>query len=193
MLLLAATVWPVPAVGGGMAPGGAIVLAYWMDVRPLSGSAAAATWLQSALFLLATFSNTVFLVAPVIRHARRVTLPCAAFFVGAVVVNLAVAVVLPDFASMATYWLWLASIAAMAFAFVVLPGTGRAAVSTVKRRVPGRVDVRAGTVVDGSVPGIVWGGLLVIVCWTLVPYAAPGAPSPGGTNAGLTTQTTLTT
>ncbi|MEQ1726916.1 MAG: TPM domain-containing protein [Vicinamibacterales bacterium] len=180
VLLLAAMLWPVPATGGGLAPGGALVLAYWIGVRTLSGSATAATSLQTALFLLATFSNTIFLFTPVIRDAPRVTRACAAFLIGALVVDLAVAVMLPDFAHMAPYWIWVASIAAMTIAFVALPGTPRSAARTVKRRAPGRVGLGATSAVNGSVPGMVWGGLLVIVCWTLVPYTAPEAADPGG-------------
>lgn len=193
VLLLAATLWPVPAAGGGMTPGGALVLAYWMGVRSLSGSVDAATASQAGIFLLATYSNAVFLVAPVIRDARRVTPASAAFFVGALVVDLAVAAVLPDFAGMATYWLWVASMAAMTVAFVALPGSGRTAVRTVKRRVPGRVELAAASQVSGSVPAIVWGGLLVIVCWTLVPYAPAETRAPGGSDAESTMPTMLTT
>ncbi len=193
VLLLGATVWPVPAAGGGMVPGGALVLAYWMGVRTLSGSAATATSLQAAVFLLATFSNTVFMFAPVIRDAPRVTPACAAFFVGALVVDLAVAAVLPDFARMAPYWLWVASMAAMAVAFVVLPGTGRSTVRAVKRRVAGRAVLGAASAVNGSVPGIVWGGLVVILCWTVIPYTAPDAPAPGGVAAESSAPAALST
>jgi len=183
VLLLVATVWPVPAVGGSTVPGGALVLAYWMSVKMLSGTAAAATRLQAGLFMMATFTNTVFLVAPAIRDASRVTPACAGFFAGALVVDLAVAAVLPVFAHEVTYWIWVASIAVMAWAFVALPGTGPSGTRKPKRKPAGVVGFGAANAENGSVPGIVWGGLAVIVCWTLVPYATPGASTPGGTRA----------
>ncbi len=193
LLLIAAALWPVPAAGGGSTPGGALVLACWMGAQSLSGTTAAASGLQSGLFLLATFSNTVFLVAPVIRHAPRVTRACAAFFSGAVVIDLAVAVVLPAFSHQAPYWIWVASMAAMAVTFIALPGTGRPAARTPKRTAASRVGLVSRRAADGSVPGIVWGGLIVVLCWTLVPYDTPAASAPAEAGAESNQPTMLST
>jgi uncharacterized membrane protein YgcG len=163
-----------------MVPGGALVLAYWMGVQPLSGTAAAATRMQAAVFLLATFSNTVFMVAVAIRNAVRITPASAAFFLGALIVDLAVAAVLPVFAHQPTYWIWVASIAVIAWAFIALPGSGQSTTRTAKRK-SAATRATAVTTTSGSVPGIVWGALVVIVFWSLVPYATPGTAATDGT------------
>ena len=173
-----------------MVPGGALVLAYWMGVQTLSGTAAAATRVQAAVFLLATFSNAVFVVAVATRNAVRITPACAAFFVGALAADLAVTAALPVFAHQPTYWIWVTSIALMAFAFIALPGSGRSTASTPKRRAAA-AGSGAATTDSGSVPGIVWGALVVIVLWTLVPYATPATSAPDGTAAESTQPTTL--
>lgn len=121
-----------------------------------------------AVFTLALFTNTVFLFTPVMRRCSRVSRACAAFLVGTVAVDVSAAFVLPELARTVAYWIWLASMAVVAWAFLALPGPGQAA-----PRVAGkRARTPEGNDAPGEVPGMVWAWFGFTVFWLAVNFAS---------------------
>jgi len=122
-----------------------------------------------SIFTLGLFSNSAFLFTPFIRFCTRVSSGCAAFLIGAVAVDLGVAVALPEFARTPAYWLWLASIVTLAWTFLALRGPGQPPPRFVGRRTRARGDDRSNAA--GAVPAFIWGGLAWTVFWLAVGFS----------------------
>ena len=76
------------------------------------------------VFVLALFTNIPFWFLDAARGAEGLTTPWKALLIGSLVVNVAVAFLIPFFATILGYWLWLLGFAAVAWAFLALdPGT----------------------------------------------------------------------
>jgi uncharacterized protein len=126
------------------------------------------------VFSLALFSNLVLPIGAVVRRSLRLSPGAKAFLVGAVLVDLAVGVVMPRFATMPGYWIWLASILTMAFAMLAVPDDG---IRMTKPRT-GREHPAAAAPAVGIVPGIVWAWLGCYIALTVVALVAGARPMP---------------
>ncbi len=174
-----------PSPGGSVNGGGYYPTAFYMLAYVIRPEAMPAfhrgldPW-RVAIFALGLFSNSAFLFTPFIRLCTRVSTGCAAFLIGAVAVDLGVALALPEFARTPAYWLWLASVATLAWAFLALPGPGQPPPRPVGRRARARVDDRRDAA--GEVPAFIWGGLAWTVFWIAVGF---GGQPPAPTEAGV--------
>jgi uncharacterized membrane protein YgcG len=147
--------------GAGGASGrwviGQVIL--WGRAGP--GTGAALGFWHVAVLTLAFFCNIVFFMCAVLHISPRVSLACRIFLVAAVGIGGSVALFFPVFARLPAYWLWLASLAVLAWAFLAFEGGGgsRFAMSA------GRSNAAA-----GEVPLVVWMWLGFIVFWLTVTY-----------------------
>ena len=138
------------------------------------------------IFTLAVFSNVVFLLAPYLRRCGRVAMSSRALLVASLAVDLAAGLVLRDFTKAPGYWLWLASIATLAWMFVALPNPQAAPASG--PTAPPRGRRRTASVPEtGAVPLAIWVGLAWTLFWLAVasvnyahPFVAASATRAGG-------------
>ena len=93
------------------------------------------------------------------------------FLVGAVMAGSAAAVVLPDFASLPGYWLWLAALAILAWAFTAFEGKGMDNASGFERAMAMHSDT-------GNMPLVVWMWLGLTCFWLALAYMATTHRSP---------------
>jgi uncharacterized protein len=165
---------------GGHSSASVYVLAAIMEPAKYLVPGTRSAGLAHAVFSLALFSNIVLLVAVAVRQARRMSIGVVLLFTGAVVADLAVAPVLPPFARMPGYWLWVIAMGTMAFALIALPYEAAAEPAPVR----GRGTRQAAGAAIGTVPFIIW---LWLACYVLLLVgfvasmgrpAAPGAPAP---------------
>ncbi len=147
--------------GGGGASWRWVVgtVVHWSRAQP--GAAAALGFAQEAVLTLAFFANIAFLFCGVLRDSRRVSLACRIFLVASVGIGASVAVCFPVFARLPAYWLWLASLAVLAWAFISFDGIGTSALASVAKRTQSET---------GDMPLVVWMWLGFACFWLAITY-----------------------
>jgi uncharacterized membrane protein YgcG len=133
---------------------------------------------RAVVFDLAFLTNLVFLFGIWFRDAdpsRRFV----AVLVAALAIDASVAFVLRDFATLPGYWLWLAAVAAMVWAFVARPATGAATRGYLRARLQamrGSQEKRTGlpTIVGMWIGWVFfWGAISLVSHWVKPNDAAP--------------------
>ncbi|MBL0141673.1 MAG: TPM domain-containing protein [Betaproteobacteria bacterium] len=127
--------------------------------RPLPGAEFTLTFGQEAILTLAFFANVAFLFCGLLLGSRRVSLACRIFLVAAVVVSASVAVVFPVFAGLPAYWLWFASLAVLAWAFIAFEGVGTSPKAAAAKRAESDT---------GDMPLVVWMWLGFVCFWLAI-------------------------
>jgi uncharacterized membrane protein YgcG len=127
------------------------------------GSAAALDFWRVAIVTLAMFGNSAFLFTIILRNHRDVSIACKGFLLAAVAIGGCLAFAFPEFARLPAYWLWLASLAMLAWAFVAFPGSGAPAKPAAKRALANGADADL-----GDVPQLIWVWLGLAVFWLMV-------------------------
>ena len=138
----------------------------WSEALP--GSGASLGFLRGALVALAAFSNIAFVCASFLRDQRDASITWKGFLLVALALDAIVAFVIPEVAHLPAYWVWLASIAVLAFAFLGFPGRGTAPASASRK---GQTPTD-----DRGVPAFVWVLLAFTLLWIAVSagnYARP--------------------
>ena len=137
ILFAASVLLPAPAgsfVGDASGISGFYVLGkviVWSRAAP--GSVASLDFGRVVVITLAAFANVSFLFAFILRDRRDVSAAYKAFLVASTVAGGSVAFFFPEFARLPAYWLWLASLAVLACAFILFPGQGVPAKAYAKR------------------------------------------------------------
>lgn len=163
------------SVTGGYYPFALYILANIIRPEAMPSFRGAVHPVRVSIFVLALFSNAAFLMASYLRRSGTLPRSTRILLVAWLVVDVSVAIVLPDFAKAPGYWLWLASIAALVWTFVVLPSRAPAqgpAAPTRARRGPEVTE-------DGTVPVLIWIWLGWIVFWLGVSYVHRPGPDAG--------------
>ncbi|MBL0142118.1 MAG: TPM domain-containing protein [Betaproteobacteria bacterium] len=167
-LLFVALWWPTPWGAKG-SEGQAVssgLYAFANLMRPEEFPDSAYGFLPRSLVIgVAFFTNLLFLFGVWFRDNAAPSRAFLGFLIGAVVVDLAVAFILRDFARMPGYWIWVAAVAAIMWAFVARPATGQAPPGYAKAQliaVRGRSEGRTG------LPDIVWVWIGWAVFWIAI-------------------------
>jgi len=127
---------------------------------------------RSFVFGVAFFTNLVFLFGIWFRDNPAPSRAFRAVLIGAVVIDVAAAFVLRDLARMAGYWLWVAGVAAIMWAFIARPAQGEAAPELRKAR--GDKAPASGAEAKGTgLPEIVWAWIGWLVFWMLITFITP--------------------
>lgn len=124
---------------------------------------------------LALFSNVAFLFAPSIRNCRSTATSSKAFLLVSLAINASVAFMIPIFATLPAYWLWLGSFIVLTWAFIVLPGNGESQRQLLGKR-SAVTNVRA---TNCDVPMLIWAWLGWTLFWlgvTAINHYQPRAP-----------------
>jgi uncharacterized membrane protein YgcG len=147
--------------GGGGVSGRWVIgkVVYWSREHP--GTDAALGFWHVAALTLAFFANIAFFICTILHNCRQVSLACKIFLIAAVGISGSVALFFPVFARLPAYWLWLASLVVLAWAFIAFEGSGASRLATSARR----ADAGA-----GDVPLVVWMWLGFIAFWLTVTY-----------------------
>lgn len=118
----------------------------WSAAAP--GSPGSLGFAQAAILALALYSNIAFIYALYFRDDRANSIAWKALLLVALTVGASVALLVPEFAHLPAYWIWLASMAALTAAFVLFGGAG-ADHDAKARDAPSELD-------RGEVPKFVW-------------------------------------
>jgi len=152
----------------------------WSQAAP--GSPGGLGFWADAALALALFSNIAFLYASYLRDDRGVSVAWKGFLLAALTVDASVALLVPELARLPAYWIWLASLAALAAGFVAFGGD---AVQGAKAR-------RAASVIDrGEIPPFLWVLLGFTLFWVAVSAGNHAFPPPNA--ATIATSAPLTT
>jgi uncharacterized membrane protein YgcG len=125
---------------------------------------------RSFVFGLAFCTNLVFLFGIWFRDNAAPSRAFRAVLIGAVVIDVAAAFVLRDLARMAGYWLWVAGVAAIMWAFIARPAKGEPAPAPAKAR---KEAARAPVATATGLPDIVWVWIGWVVFWTAITLLTP--------------------
>jgi uncharacterized membrane protein YgcG len=177
ILLIASMLLPAPAgsfAGGATNVSGIYVLGkviVWSRAAP--GSTGALDFWRLVILTLGGFANMAFLFTPILRKHASVSTSCKCFLIGGAVMGGCLAFSFADFARLQAYWLWLASVVALALAFIAFPGSGAIAKSPSKRASAGD-----GSADTGDVPQLIWVWLGFAVFWLIVTGINHSHPAP---------------
>lgn len=176
ILFIAGIVLPAPSgsfQGGASAISGLLVIGkaiQWNDAA--SRLADHINLAALTVFTLALFSNVVFLFTPAIRKRRSISTATKILLLTLLAINAGVMFLIPLFAKMPAYWLWLAAFAVLTFAFIALPGSGASSAKTAPKTAakPGakRSTPAAASAEPGEVPALIWVWLGWTVFWLAV-------------------------
>jgi len=164
LLLLVSLLIPAPSGAALAVPLGISALyvyaktVAWWATPP--GSAGGLGFVQGAVLALALFSNIAFVYALYLRDERAISIAWKALLLILLAIDASVALLVPGFARLPAYWIWLAAIATLAVGCVVLGGTSGAHDSQ-DRDAPSEID-------RGEVPKFVWVLLGFTVFWIAV-------------------------
>lgn len=142
--------------GKGGSSGGWVIGNMFRWSRDQPGAEVVLGFGQVAILTLAFFANVAFLFCAIRLDSPRVSLACRIFLVAGVGIGASVAVSLPVFARLPGYWLWLGSLALLAWAFIAFEGIG---IGTSKKA----TDI-------SDMPLVVWMWLGFICFWLAVTY-----------------------
>ncbi|MEO8751197.1 MAG: TPM domain-containing protein [Casimicrobiaceae bacterium] len=181
----------LPAPAGSFVNGASGISAFyvfgkavvWSEAAP--GSAGDLGLFRAAMLTLALLSNIAFLFTAYMRRVRSVSVAWKAILLVSLVPDACIAFLIPEFARLPAYWIWLASMAALALAYVVFPGEG-----TTEGAQPRK---RAAALDRGEVPPIYWLVLGFTAFWLAVSAgsrAYPQQDTTGSINAALTSYVT---
>ncbi len=156
----------IPAPSGSFVGGAFGISAFYVFGKAVVWSEAAigspdslGFW-PAAILALAMFSNVAFVFAPYLQRCRSVSSTWKGFLLAALAIDIGIAFLIPEFARLPAYWIWLAAIASLAIAFVVFPGEG-AASGARPRRLQAATD-------NGDVPPLFWMVLGFTLFWIAV-------------------------
>ena len=176
-LLFAGLMCPTPwgAGSGRSSSTWVYVLANWM--RP-EVYATPPIWgvPRSIVILMASLTNVVFILGFGMRDTQYPSRALCWLMVIAVAIDVAASVFLHDFAKMPGYWLWVAAVATVMWAFVARPATGEATPGLVRARLTGepqRGESRTG------VPELVWVWIGWVVFWAAITVLGRWVPQEG--------------
>ncbi len=136
----------------------------------------------AAVLALAMFSNVAFIFAPYLQRCRIVSATWKGFLLAALALDISIAFLIPEFARLPAYWIWLAAIAALAVAFVLFPGEG-AVPSAKPRKLQAATD-------NGDVPSLFWMALGFTLFW--IGVSAVNHVNPPRENADAAKRAALT-
>ncbi len=186
--MLLATSLLIPAPAGSFAGDVTGISAFYVFGKAVVWSEAAVGvpgslgfW-PAAVLALSMFSNVAFVFAPYLQRSRSVSATWKGFLLAALAVDVSIAFLIPEFARLPAYWIWLAAIAALVIAFVLFPGEG-AALGAKPRKLQAATD-------NGDVPPLFWMVLAFTLFWIGV-SAVNHANSPRE-NANATKRAALT-
>ncbi len=178
----------IPAPAGSFVGNEFGISAFYVFGKALVWSEAAIGALGSlgfwpaAILALALFSNVAFVFAPYLQRCRNVSATWKGFLLAALAIAVSIAFLIPEFARLPAYWLWLAAMAALAIAFVLFPGEGPA---------PGAKPRKLQAATDnGNVPPLFWMILGFTLFWIGVSAVNHADPTQGDGSA--VTQTAIT-
>ena len=132
--------------------------------------------LRVAMLALALYSNVVFIIMPYMLRVRTVAITTRIFLLAALVIDAATGLLVPAFARLPAYWIWVAAIAAMFVAFVVFSGDPAPVA-------PGRSKDKA-PVDRGEFSPFVWVLLGATLFWVAVSAINHAFPEKDGGAAG---------
>lgn len=147
----------------------------WVAATP--GTPGSLGVLQVAVLALALFANVAFLYTLYLPNDRATSLAWKVLLVAALVVAALVAWVVPPFASLPAYWIWLVAMALVAVGFVAFDGAASAADK--QRDAPSEID-------RGEVPKFVWALLAFTLFWITVSAIDHAKPPPDAVTRAIT-------
>jgi uncharacterized membrane protein YgcG len=171
VLLAAALMWPTPwgnSFGGDTSTWVYLYAMLFPPETRLNFGFDAVRW-QHIVFSLALFSNVIFLLARGLGEPSNFSLSLKGFLLGSVLIDLLAGLVLPNFAHMPGYWLWLASMVCLVAALLLLQPAVTADVGKRNKR------WLAATVGSGKqgVPALIWAWLAWICLWGMLDVLVP--------------------
>jgi uncharacterized membrane protein YgcG len=129
--------------------------------RQKAGTSGAMDFAHMAVLTLGFLSNVAFLLCAFLLDYRRVSAATKVLLVAAVGIAGSVAFMFPIFARMPAYWLWVASLAMLAWSFIAFEGRG----------VPGEgASARRADASTGHVPLVVWMWLGFAAFWLAITW-----------------------
>lgn len=196
-LLFVAMSWPTPwgARDQGWFASSTALFAVGNLIRPEMFPPSAYEFLpRPVVFGLAFLTNIVFLFAVWFRDNPNPSRAFRGMLIGAVVVDVGVAFILRDCARMPGYWLWVAAVAAIMWAFIARPATGEAPPGYMAAHLfAAGASGERGT----GLPDIVWVWIGWLVFWTAISglshWVKPeAATDPSNAASGAVKATALT-
>jgi len=134
----------------------------WSSALPTSPGGLG--FLQAAILSLALFSHIAFVYTWYLTDDCSLSVEWKGIVLLSLVVDAGVALVIPEFARLPAYWIWLASVAALAIGYLAV-GPGDAAQRARQRRKAAAID-------RGEVPPFVWVLLGFTLFWVAVSAAS---------------------
>lgn len=163
LLFVISLLIPTPSGPGANMLGGSAVEVYgkaldWSKATP--GTAGALSMTQVTVLALALFTHVAFLYTFYVRDDLKLSIAWKALLLASLAIDIAVGTVVPDLAKLPAYWVWLASIVALAIGYVLVGGAG--VVPDAKQR-------KSRSVIDsGGVTPFVWALLAFTLFWVAV-------------------------
>jgi uncharacterized membrane protein YgcG len=166
---------PTPSeLPGAYTLGGSALYVYgkalqWSAALPPSD--AALTTAQTGVLALALFSHIAFLYTIYLRNDCGIAVAWKGILLASLAIDASVGVLVPDLAKLPAYWVWLASIASLAVAYVIFGDAGAAAAKS----------HGSSSVIDsGGVPPFVWTLLAFTLFWVVVSASNRAASTQSG-------------
>jgi uncharacterized membrane protein YgcG len=156
--------------------------AAWCAAAP--GSAGALGFAQGAVLALALYSNIAFIYALYLRDERAISVAWKALLLFLLAVDASVWLLIPEFARLPAYWIWLAAMATLAIGYVVFGGASVAGGAQ-----DSKAHSAASEIDRGEVPKFVWVLLAFTIFWigvSAVNHAFPPDASTIATRDSLT-------
>jgi uncharacterized membrane protein YgcG len=120
--------------------------------------------LAVVVFILGLFTNVVFWAAHVALRSPRISTSWRVLLLGSLLVDASVVFLIPEFASVGGYWLWLLAFAITTWAFLMLPADAVPAPGP--RTAP--ADRHPEASISTDVPGLLWVWLGLTMFWLAV-------------------------
>ena len=181
----------IPAPSGSFVNGASGISAFYVFGKAVVWSEAAAGstgdlgfW-PAAILTLALLSNIAYLFTAYMRRVPSVSIAWKAILLVSLAIDASIAFLIPEFARLPAYWIWLASMAALAVAYVAFPGEGAIDGAKPRKHTAG-LD-------RGEVPPLFWIMLGFTVFWLAVSAANRAYPqqdTAGSISAPLTSYVT---
>jgi hypothetical protein len=120
--------------------------------------------LAVVVFILGLFTNVVFWAAHVAQRSPRISTSWRVLLLGSLLVDASVVFLIPEFAAVGGYWLWLLAFAIATWAFLRLPADAVPAPGP--RTAP--ADRHPEAFISTDVPGLLWVWLGLTMFWLAV-------------------------
>lgn len=144
---------------------------------------------RSFVFGVAFCTNLVFLFGIWFRDNPAPSRAFRAVLIGAVVIDVAAAFVLRDLARMVGYWLWVAGVAAIMWAFIARPAKGEAGPGY--WRASSAAAPASGAKASG-LPELVWTWIGWLVFWSMITFITPWVKTETQASADAVKKSALT-